>query len=126
MLLRRLKFLPYQILSSLPVYITGDLREITKGLKAGKGTIGGLITDTTLSGKINQTIVRLEKISDSAAVITGDISHLISDLKQGKGTAGILLNDTLLIYQVNKSLQTIEKGAGNFNENMARGRKGDD
>ncbi|HLP11674.1 MAG TPA: MlaD family protein [Flavobacteriales bacterium] len=107
-----------KIMSNQAVYVTGDLREITRGFKAGKGTIGALITDTTFARGFNQTVVNIKTLGDSAAVITGNISSLIAKLNKGEGTVGMLLNDTNLIHNLNKGIHTLQDGAGNFNENM--------
>jgi phospholipid/cholesterol/gamma-HCH transport system substrate-binding protein len=107
-----------KLMSNQGLYITGDLKGITDGIKKGKGTIGALVTDTIISSSIKQTVVKLQRISDSAAIITGDISQIVRKLNQGKGSAGILLNDTNLIYNLNKSVKSIDKGAGTFNEDL--------
>lgn len=107
-----------KLMSNQGLYITGDLKGITDGIKKGKGSIGALVTDTIISSSIKQTVVKLQRISDSAAIITGDISQIVRKLNQGKGSAGILLNDTNLIYNLNKSVKSIDKGAGTFNEDL--------
>jgi len=70
-----------KLMSNQGLYITGDLKGITDGIKKGKGTIGALVTDTIISSSIKQTVVKLQRISDSAAIITGDISHIVRKLK---------------------------------------------
>jgi phospholipid/cholesterol/gamma-HCH transport system substrate-binding protein len=107
-----------KLMSNQGLYITGDLKGITDGIKKGKGTIGALVTDTIISSSIKQTVVKLQRISDSAAIITGDISHIVRKLNQGKGSAGILLNDTNLIYNLNKGVKSIDKGAITLNEDL--------
>lgn len=107
-----------KLMSNQGLYITGDLKGITDGIKKGKGTIGALVTDTIISSSIKQTVVKLQRISDSAAIVTGDISHIIRKLNQGKGSAGILLNDTNLIYNLNKGVKSFDKGAITLNEDL--------
>lgn len=107
-----------KLMSNQGLYITGDLKGITEGIKKGNGSLGALITDTLISSKIKQTVVRLQKLSDTAAVVTGDISHIVRKLKQGHGSVGVLLNDTTLIHNLNQSVKSIDKGAGSFDDNM--------
>lgn len=107
-----------KLLSNQSLFITGDLREITSGIKNGKGSLGALITDTLISSKIKQTVLKLERLSDTAGVLTGDISHIVKKLKNGEGTIGVLLNDTTLIHNLNTSVKSINKGAGTFNEDL--------
>jgi phospholipid/cholesterol/gamma-HCH transport system substrate-binding protein len=107
-----------KLMSNQSLYITGDLKGITDGIKKGKGTLGALITDTLISSKIKQTVVQLQRLSDTAAIVTGDISHIVKKINQGKGSLGVLLNDTTLIHNLNSSVKSINKGAGTFNEDM--------
>jgi phospholipid/cholesterol/gamma-HCH transport system substrate-binding protein len=107
-----------KLISNQSLLVTGDLKNLTQGIKAGKGSLGALITDTLLSGKINQVVVKLNKISDSAAVISGDLSNVVKKVKDGKNSFGILLNDTSLVKNLNTSIENIKNGSGNFNENM--------
>lgn len=107
-----------KLMSNQAVKVTGDFRDIVKGIKSGKGTIGALITDTLFSKHINQTIVKFDNISDSVALISGNISHLIKKLKQGQGSLGMLLTDTMVVHNLNKSIISIDSAAGNFDDNM--------
>jgi phospholipid/cholesterol/gamma-HCH transport system substrate-binding protein len=98
--------------------ITGDLREIMKDVKAGKGTIGSLLTDTSFSHRLNQTIINIKTISDTIALVSGDFKSISGKLKNVEGSIGTLLTDTMFVHNLNQSMETIKKGAGNFNENM--------
>ncbi|MGZ3898703.1 MAG: MlaD family protein [Bacteroidia bacterium] len=107
-----------KLMSNQGLMITGDLKDITSGIKKGKGSLGALITDTTLSGRINQVVVKFNKISDTAATISGNLSAIVKKIKEGKGSMGILLNDTMLVKNLNTSMENIKNGSGGFNENM--------
>ncbi|MDO8998624.1 MAG: MlaD family protein [Bacteroidota bacterium] len=107
-----------KLMSNEGLYITGDLKAITQGIKNGKGSIGALITDTLISSKIKQSVITLQKLSDTAAIVTGDISQIVRNLKHGKGTMGVLLTDTSLIHNLNTSVKSINKGAVTFDEDM--------
>jgi phospholipid/cholesterol/gamma-HCH transport system substrate-binding protein len=107
-----------KLMSNQGVMVTGDLSQITQGIRDGKGSIGALITDTVLSYQVKQTVVNLNKISDTVAIMSGNLSVIVNNLKSGKGSMGILLNDTTLVYDLNKSIKSIDKGATSFDENM--------
>ncbi len=107
-----------KLMSHNALLVTGDLRELSNGMKNGKGTIAALISDTALSTDLRQTIVKFERLSDTAGVITGNLSHLTQKLRRGEGSAGVLLNDTNLMHDLNTSIRTINKGAASFDENM--------
>ena len=107
-----------KIMSDQALSVTGNLKDISSGIKNGKGSIGALITDTLLSNRIRQIVVKFEKLNDTAAVITGDISYLLNQVKQGRGTMGVLLQDTMVVHNLNKSILRIDTAAGSFNDNM--------
>lgn len=98
--------------------LTGDLRNIIRDIRQGKGTVGTLITDTTFAYRMNQTIINIQSISDSIAYISGDFLTLSSNLKNGKGTMGMLFTDTAFVHTLNESMLNIENGTRNFNDNM--------
>ena len=81
-------------------------------------SIGALVTDTVLSGKVRQVVVQLEQISDTAAVITGDLSAISGKIRRGEGAVGVLLNDTSFVRNLNESMKNIEQGTKGFGENM--------
>lgn len=105
-------------MSNQGVMVTGDLSQLTQNIRNGKGSIGALITDTILSYKVTQTVVNLNKISDTVAIMSGNLSSIVNDLKAGKGTMGILLTDTTLVHDLNQSVKSLDKGAKSFDENM--------
>lgn len=105
-------------MSNRALLVTGDLREISAGLKSGKGTLGALITDTVLSSGLKQAVVKINRLSDTAAIVTGDISRIMKTVKDGKGTIGVLLNDTALVTNLNKSMENLKSGSAGFNDNM--------
>ena len=98
--------------------ITGNLKDITQGIKDGKGTLGALITDTVISSKIKQVIVKFDRISDSAALISGDILKIMGGIKNGQGSVGMLLNDTSFIHNLNQTLSNINKGSVTATEDL--------
>ena len=104
--------------SSQSALLTGNLKNITKNIMEGKGSLGAFIVDTTLYGKLKQVIVKFEKISDTTAVISGNISQITKNIKDGKGSVGLFLKDTMLIHNLNKSMENLKDGSKNFNQNM--------
>lgn len=107
-----------KIASNQSAVLTGNLRNITEGIKNGKGTLGALIVDTTISGKIRQVVVRFEKVSDTVAILSGNASKIIKGMQNGKGSVGILLNDTAFVHNLNESMHNINKGSVILNEDL--------
>jgi phospholipid/cholesterol/gamma-HCH transport system substrate-binding protein len=97
---------------------SGDLRNILKDIKSGKGSLGSLIVDTTFSHQLTQSIVNIKTISDTMVLISGDLRNVSGKLRSGNGAIGTLLTDTAFVGNLNKSMVNIKDASGNFNENM--------
>lgn len=98
--------------------VIGDLHNLTKDIKNGKGLIGSLITDTTFSTKLDHTLVKLNVASDNMAVITGDLTKVSKSLNTNEGTLGMLIMDTMFVKDLKSAMKNIDQGAGGFNDNM--------
>ena len=98
--------------------ITGDLSRITKDIRDGKGSIGALLTDTTMYGGLQQSIVNIKLISDSLALLTGNMNALSAQIKSGEGTVGMLMMDTTFVGNLNASVINLKQGTATFSENM--------
>lgn len=98
--------------------VIGDLHNLTKDIKNGKGLIGSLITDTTFSTKLDHTLVKLNVAGDNMAVITGDLSKVSKSLNTNEGTLGMLIMDTMFVKDLKSAMKNIDQGAGGFNDNM--------
>lgn len=108
----------FKITGKNTAIVSGDLREITKEIRSGKGTIGTLITDTLFSKRLNQTIIKIESISDSVALISGNFIKISKTLEPGTIAIGTLLTDTSFIHDFNRSMKNINNGSRGFSENM--------
>jgi len=107
-----------RIASNQSAILTGNLTNITQGIRDGKGTLGALITDTTIAGNLKQIVVKFNSINDSVAVITGNVSEIVNGIRNGEGSVGILLNDTTLVHNLNESVNNINKGSLLLNEDL--------
>jgi phospholipid/cholesterol/gamma-HCH transport system substrate-binding protein len=107
-----------KITSERTAIITGDLSDIVKGVKSGKGTLGALITDEKMSKQLKQTVINLESVTDSFAVISGNFMDVSKNIKNGKGAIGTLISDTSFVNDLNTSMDHIKSGTQGFDENM--------
>jgi phospholipid/cholesterol/gamma-HCH transport system substrate-binding protein len=102
--------------------MVGDLQGVVNNVKGGRGTVGALLTDTSLYHNLNETVSRIRKAGDMADTISLQITNLVKNLDRnlnnGKGIATALLKDSALVEKVEKSLENIQKGTAAFNENM--------
>jgi phospholipid/cholesterol/gamma-HCH transport system substrate-binding protein len=98
--------------------ITNDLSKITEYIQSGKGTIGRLLMDQSMSQNVDSTFTNLKAGSagfktlmekantideiltplkttiDNTADITSDLSKITKTIKSGQGTIGRLLMDS--------------------------------
>ena len=98
------------------VGLTKDLRSITGGIVAGRGTVGQLLTNRALYDQLNGTLGRANQLLAQFQNPNGTMGRLLNDptlynrlssviastdslvstLNSNKGTAGLLLRDTTL------------------------------
>jgi len=98
------------------VGLTRDLRSITGGIVAGRGTVGQLMTNRALYDQLNGTLARANvmlaqfqnpngtmgrllndpTLYNKLSSVIGSTDSLIMTLNSSKGTAGLLLRDTTL------------------------------
>jgi phospholipid/cholesterol/gamma-HCH transport system substrate-binding protein len=107
-----------QLTSSRSAIITGDLSNIVKSVKDGKGSLGTLLTDTIFSNKLKQTLVQIQLISDTLAFITGDLNYISRHVKSGEGTLGTLIMDTTFVNNLNESMINLKKSTKGLDSNM--------
>jgi phospholipid/cholesterol/gamma-HCH transport system substrate-binding protein len=98
------------------VGLTKDMRAITSGIVAGRGTVGQLLTNRALYDQLNGTLARANQMLAQFQNPNGTMGRLLNDptlynrlssvvastdslitaLNSSKGTAGLLLRDTTL------------------------------
>nr|WP_294860640.1 MlaD family protein [uncultured Fluviicola sp.] len=103
--------------------LTGDLRTILKEVKAGKGSVGLLLTDTMLRFEIDRSVVNIHSITDSIAVISGNFNEISKKLKRGDGVLGVLLTDTAATQSLEQILKNLETGSDNLNSSLINMKK---
>lgn len=98
------------------------LNDMVADIKAGKGSLGSIIRDTMLAGKLNMTIDRIMWLGEDAGrlsdILNETVAGLQQDLTTGKGPVNALLKDSGMVMKLNNSLNNIEKGTDAFNQNM--------
>jgi phospholipid/cholesterol/gamma-HCH transport system substrate-binding protein len=121
------------------VGLTKDLRSITGGIVAGKGTVGQLMTNRALYDQLNGTLARANQmlaqfqnpngtmgrllndptLYNRLSSVIASTDSLVSTLNSNKGTAGMLLRDTTLyanmvgiIRGADSLMKTLTSGQG--------------
>lgn len=102
--------------------LMGELHEVISDFKAGKGSLGAIVRDTSLAMKLAATIDRMNGVEEEASGLLQLLQRTVlgvdEDLRNGKGTLHALLRDSGMVIKLNKSLTNIEQGTDAFNQNM--------
>jgi len=90
---------------------TSDLIELVSAILArvgqGEGTLGKLVTDTSLYDNLVRLAEPLRTATERASTLLGDLEAITRDLREGKGTAGRLLRSDDLAAQISKDLDRV-------------------
>ena len=99
-----------------------DLDKIMAGISQGKGSIGNLLQDTTLSNQLNSASRQINLTAHQANQISTDLQKLVQDLSfqlnNGNGPVSGLLKNAEMTQNISASLENINNGTRAFSENM--------
>lgn len=99
-----------------------DLHNIIADIKAGKGTAGLLLKDTSFAYNLNEAVIKINKVGSQADRLTTDIGTIVKgiqeDVNKGKGLSNAFLKDSMMVKNLNASLDNLRKGTDGFNQNM--------
>jgi phospholipid/cholesterol/gamma-HCH transport system substrate-binding protein len=101
--------------------LTSDLRTIAARLAEGKGIVGELLTDGTISQEIRAAVLNLRQTGTNTARASAELQSLIHDLRSGPGLLPQLINDTSYANTFENALASIEKvsiNAGEVSESL--------
>lgn len=98
------------------VMITNSLVGIIKEIEEGKGTIGKLVTDTSLAQNIDETLLNLKESSKKTTKILKSIEENIQHINLGEGTVGSLLMDTVFASNVEGMIKELMIASSNTKE----------
>jgi phospholipid/cholesterol/gamma-HCH transport system substrate-binding protein len=108
---------------------TNDAQEMTLGLnhmvnniRQGKGTVGFLLTDTTMSNTLKDAMAQIKAAGTNANIMTQEMNVIVKsinyDLNNGNNPANTLLNDSLMAKNITLTMDNLQKGTDGFNQNM--------
>ena len=97
--------------------IGDNLELVTNDIRKGKGPIGALLNDETMTLKLNTTLDNIEKTSENIKTITDKIN-------EGDNTLARLVNDEEMGVQLKKIVENVEatsESIRNIAENLENG-----
>lgn len=106
-----------------------DLRAVVAGVRAGEGSVGTLLRDTTFALELNQAVGKLRDVENQADrlaqnmdALVKEVDHTVKslqgDINQGPGPANLLMKDSLAAARLQNTLGNLEQGTARFSENM--------
>lgn len=102
--------------------MANDLYAIIADVKAGKGSAGILLKDTSFAHNLNEAVLKMNNVGSQADILTTEIKTLVNgiqrDINTGKGPANALLKDSVMVRNLNLSIDNLRKGTDGFNQNM--------
>lgn len=111
-----------QLATSRAADLANDLHVIVEDVKAGKGSVGALLNDTSFASALNTAFTKITEVGDHAeklaAIIDESITEVRHDLQNGKGPANAILKDSALAVKITASIENIQKGTDAFSQNM--------
>ncbi|RDV11823.1 MCE family protein [Pontibacter diazotrophicus] len=91
------------------VEITGDLKQLTSRIVQGEGTIGKLLTDSTMAEDFEAMVNNLQQTSRNAAGASRELTQFTSKLNTPGGLADEVLTDTAVYAQIRRSMAQLEE-----------------
>lgn len=100
--------------------LVNNLNSIISDVKNGKGSLGAILTDSTMAIQLSEAIEKIKSVGNSADSLAGELSraaqNVQNEITHGKGPVTALLKDSAMVKNINTSLDNIQKGTEGFNE----------
>ncbi len=94
--------------------LTSDLLKITNKILEGKGTLGVLVSDSTLAKNIKNTLLNLQETSRQTTIAMQKINRELASINIEESLAGKLLGDTLARNQLDNILIKLDSSSSNI------------
>ena len=91
------------------VAITGDFKQLTSRLVKGEGTVGALLTDTTMAQDFRNMVDNLQRTSQSTVNASRSLSAFTNKLNSSDGLAHQLVTDKEVFQQLKNSMAQLEE-----------------
>jgi phospholipid/cholesterol/gamma-HCH transport system substrate-binding protein len=95
--------------------LTANLINITNEILKGKGTIGSLLNDTTLSNDLSQILTNLKKTTENTSKSALKIDQLITSL-DNKNTVIGAIKDSSLTYNLRSTIKHLNQTSVELNQ----------
>lgn len=93
------------------VAITSDFKELSGRIVRGEGTVGALLTDTTIAENFKSMVASLQQTSDNTVRASQALTRFTSQLNTKGGLANELLTDTVVFSQLRSSVAQLQQAS---------------
>ncbi|MDJ1467748.1 MlaD family protein [Cytophagaceae bacterium DM2B3-1] len=103
--------------------ITTDFKKLSNDLTNGKGTVGALLSDSTLANRFQSIVSNLQQVSATTSQASASLSQFTHKLNNKDGLVNQLLTDTVVFNQLKGSvnqLQTTASSASAISGNLEK------
>jgi phospholipid/cholesterol/gamma-HCH transport system substrate-binding protein len=91
------------------VDITGDIKQISRRVLNGEGSVGKLLKDETLVNDLQTVVTILRRTSANAQQLTNDISGYTANLRKPGTITNYLLTDTVLFNRLRSTVRQVDE-----------------
>jgi phospholipid/cholesterol/gamma-HCH transport system substrate-binding protein len=118
----RLSAMNIRLATARAADMVNDLSTLVSDVRNGKGSLGAILTDSSLALSLNRAVEKIEMVGKRADTLATEINEFVgsvrSDVNSGKGVVNTLLKDSMVTAKLNQSLDNIQKGTDAFNQDM--------
>jgi phospholipid/cholesterol/gamma-HCH transport system substrate-binding protein len=94
--------------------ITSQVKVIVARINEGKGTIGMLLNDRGMAGRLRQSVAGLQKATENTAQLTERLNALAGQLDTGRGLVHQLASDTVLSRQLQETIAALRAASSDI------------
>jgi phospholipid/cholesterol/gamma-HCH transport system substrate-binding protein len=91
--------------------ITGNLRAVSEKLKAGQGTLGELLNDSSIAEELKGSIRKLREASASSVRMMDNLTAFSGRLRQPDGLVNQLITDTTVFRKIQDAVGRLNEAA---------------
>lgn len=102
------------------VDITGDVKQITRRVLNGEGSVGKLLKDESLVNDLQSVVGILRQTSANAQRLTTNLSSYTADLRKPGSITNDLLTDTVLFNRLRSSARQVDELSSSAKEMVTK------
>ncbi len=100
--------------------ITGNLKEVTRKLVNGQGTIGKLLSDSTMAMDIKSAIARFKSVAIKSEQVIANVQQFSNGLHKQGTLANELITDTTVFNSVKASVSHLDSASVSLQNAMSK------